>query len=331
MILLTGAAGFIGFHTARALLERGEDVVGIDSVNNYYDVNLKQARLDELEKYENFTFHKVDIGDHEAIQNILNRHPEIDQIIHLAAQAGVRYSIDHPFVYEHSNLKGHMVMLEVARSLGDKLRHFVYASSSSVYGSNQKQPFSIHDPVDTPISLYAATKRAAELMTQTYCHLYQFPATGLRFFTVYGPWGRPDMAYFSFTDKIYSGAPITVFNNGDMKRDFTYIDDIVAGVLHALEAVPKPDDQYCIDGEAHRIFNLGNNNPDTLMDFIQTLENAIGKEAEKKMAPMQPGDVYETYADIDASRDILGFEPKTSLQKGIPHFIEWYKTYYKVA
>lgn len=330
MILLTGTAGFIGYHTAQALLARGEEVVGIDNLNDYYDVGLKHGRLKQFEGRNGFTFYEGDIANKEKLEEILQLHPDIDRIIHLAAQAGVRYSLENPYAYEQSNLAGHLVMLEMARNLGGRLKHFVYASSSSVYGANTKQPFSIDDPVEQPVSLYAATKRAGELITQSYAHLYGFPATGLRFFTVYGPWGRPDMAYFSFTDKIVKGEPITVFNHGDMKRDFTYIDDIVAGILGSLDAVPEKGGAYCIGDTAHRVFNLGNNKPEQLLDFIGTIESALNKDVEKIMAPMAPGDVYETYADIDASKDVFGYDPKTSLAEGIPKFITWYKDYYKV-
>ncbi len=331
MILLTGAAGFIGFHTTQALLARGETVIGVDSLNDYYDPALKQARLKQLEGRNGFTFYKADIADKEAIAEIMEKHPGIDRIIHLAAQAGVRYSLENPHAYAQSNLDGHLVMLEAARNKGNDLKHFVYASSSSVYGANTKQPFSIDDPVCQPVSLYAATKRAGELMAQSYAHLYRFPATGLRFFTVYGPWGRPDMAYFSFTKAISEGKPITVFNNGDMKRDFTWIDDIVAGILGALDTVPKADDPYTIGGAPHRVFNLGNHKSEGLLEFIETIEKSLGKETKKVMAPMQPGDVYETYADIDATREVLGFEPSTPISEGIPKFVEWYKEFYKDA
>lgn len=328
MILLTGAAGFIGFHTAQALLARGEQVIGIDNLNDYYDPALKQARLALLEKQAGFTFRKIDIADTAAITAVMKEFPQITHIVHLAAQAGVRYSLSHPYQYAHSNLDGHLVMLEAARHCAN-LVHFVYASSSSVYGGNKKQPFSVDDPVDEPFSLYAATKRAGELMSQSYCHLYGLPATGLRFFTVYGPWGRPDMAYFSFTRAITEGAPITIYNNGAMKRDFTWIDDCVAGITGALDAPPRAGGRFCIGDAPHRIFNLGNNKPEKLLDFVELIEKALGKSTQKIMAPMAPGDVPETYADITASREILGFNPVTPLADGIPRFIRWYRDFYR--
>lgn len=331
MILLTGVAGFIGFHTTDALLARGETVVGVDNINNYYPRELKQARLKQLEGRHGFTFYKADISDQKVMNAIIEQHPEIDRIIHLAAQAGVRYSLENPRAYEQSNLAGQLVMLELARHKGADLKHFVYASSSSVYGSNTKQPFSVEDAVNEPVSLYAATKRAGELMAQSYSHLYEFPATGLRFFTVYGPWGRPDMAYFLFTRAIAKGHPIKVFNHGDMKRDFTWIDDIVAGVLGATDAVPAPGSKYCYGDAPHRIFNLGNHKPETLLDLIHIIESALGKETEKVMEDMQPGDVYETYADIVPAQEIFGFEPKTPISEGIRQFVEWYKEFYKDA
>lgn len=329
MILLTGAAGFIGFHTARALIARGEQVVGVDILNDYYDPALKEARLDLLKAEDNFTFYKADIADEAAMKAIMEKHPDIDRIIHLAAQAGVRYSLENPHAYERSNLAGQLVMLELARHC-EGLKHFVYASSSSVYGGNTKQPFSIDDPVNAPVSLYAATKRAGELMTQSYSHLYQIPATGLRFFTVYGPWGRPDMAYFSFARDILEGRPIQVFNEGNMKRDFTWIDDCVAGILSALDHPPAPHDEFCFHDAPHRLFNLGNNKPERLLYFIETIEKALGQTAEKIMAPMAPGDVEETYADIDASRALLGYDPKTPLSEGIPQFVTWLRAFYKL-
>lgn len=327
MVLITGAAGFIGFHASKTLLEDGKTVIGIDNMNEYYDVALKQARLEQLQKYENFIFYEADISHEDVMAGIMTKHPEIDGIVHLAAQAGVRYSIEDPYAYEESNLKGHLVMLECARHCKN-LKHFVYASSSSVYGGNTKQPFSESDPVNEPISLYAATKRANEMMTQSYAHLYGFPATGLRFFTVYGPWGRPDMAYFLFTRAIMEGKPIPVNNGGEMKRDFTWIDDCVAGVLSALEHPPVAHGRYCIGDTPHRLFNLGNNRAEKLTDFIAEIEKALGRRTEKIMAPMAPGDVKETYADITAAQDILGYEPKTPLSEGIPAFTEWYLDFY---
>lgn len=328
MILLTGAAGFIGYHTARALLARGERVVGVDNLNDYYDPALKHGRLAQLADDPHFTFVQADIADQSAIAQIMGQH-KIDRIIHLAAQAGVRYSLKNPYAYEHSNLRGQVVMLECARHCTG-LTHFVYASSSSVYGGNTKQPFAVGDAVDSPVSLYAATKRAGELMAQSYSHLYGFPATGLRFFTVYGPWGRPDMAYFSFTRAIAEGTPIDIFNKGDMKRDFTWIDDIVTGVLGALDHPPVAYGKYCIHDAPHRIFNLGNNRAEKLLDFVQTIENAMGRTTEKIMAPMAPGDVAETWADIDPARDIFGYDPQTPISVGIPRFVDWYCDFYRV-
>ncbi|MBI4030448.1 MAG: SDR family NAD(P)-dependent oxidoreductase [Proteobacteria bacterium] len=328
-IILTGAAGFIGFHTTQALLAKGNSVIGIDNMNAYYDPALKKARLGRLEGRKGFIFYNADIADRAAMGAIFSEYGPVDAIIHLAAQAGVRHSLSHPFDYARSNLTGQMVMLEAARHC-EGLKHFVYASSSSVYGGNTKQPFAVGDPVNEPLSLYAATKRAGELMTQSYSHLYGLPATGLRFFTVYGPWGRPDMAYFSFTRDIIEGRPITVFNNGDMKRDFTWIDDCVAGILGALEHPPAVRGKYCIGDAPHRIFNIGNNRAENLTDFIAAIEKALGRTAEKIMAPMAPGDVRETYADIGASCEIFGFNPATGVAEGIPRFVSWYRDFYKV-
>jgi UDP-glucuronate 4-epimerase len=329
MMLLTGAAGFIGFHTAQALLQQGHEVIGVDNVNDYYDVALKQARLQQLEKLKGFKFYKADIADRNAIGDIFTRH-KITTIIHLAAQAGVRHSLQHPFAYSHSNLDGQLVMLEAARHCKG-LEHFVYASSSSVYGGNTKQPFSVVDPVEQPLSLYAATKRAGELLVQSYAHLYGIPSTGLRFFTVYGPWGRPDMAYYSFTRDVIAGKPITVFNHGNMKRDFTWIEDCVQGVLGAVTHTPAVGDEYCTGGAPHRIFNLGNNRAEKLTDFIALIEKSLGRRAEKIMAPMAPGDVAETWADIGPARKILGYDPQTPLSDGIPRFVEWYCAFNKIS
>lgn len=324
-ILLTGAAGFIGFHVAQTLLARGHHVLGIDNVNDYYDVNLKHARLAQFEGRSGFTFAQTDIADRDAIFRLLETHRDITAIIHLAAQAGVRYSLKNPFAYVQSNLMGQVVMLEAARALpGTSL---VYASSSSVYGGNTKLPFAIEDPVDRPVSLYAATKRADELMSHTYSHLYKIPATGLRFFTVYGPWGRPDMAYYSFCKAILAGQPIPVFNHGKMKRDFTYIDDIVAGVIAAMERPPAPDE----GGVRHRVYNLGNHKAENLMDFIAVLETALGRKALVDFQPMQPGDVEATYADIAATTRDIGFQPTTPISVGLPKFVSWYKQYHQVS
>lgn len=328
MILLTGAAGFIGFHTALALLARGEDVVGVDNLNDYYDPALKHGRLAQLREDPRFTFVQADIADSEAMAKMMAQFP-VDRIVHLAAQAGVRYSLKNPGAYEHSNLRGHLTMLECARHCTG-IKHFVYASSSSVYGGNTKQPFAVGDALDSPVSLYAATKRSNELMTQSYSHLYGFAATGLRFFTVYGPWGRPDMAYFSFTQAIAEKTPIHIFNHGKMKRDFTWVDDIVAGVIGALDHPPVAHGQYCIHDAPHRIFNLGNNRAEDLLHFVETIENAMGRSTEKIMAPMAPGDVAETWADIEPARAVFGYNPQTPISVGIPRFVNWYCDFYGV-
>lgn len=323
-VLLTGAAGFIGFHTAEALLARGEQVIGVDNLNDYYDVTLKEARLSQLLNRKGFTFHRVDIADRDAMNGVAKGHPEIDRIIHLAAQAGVRYSLENPFAYVESNLVGQMVMLELARHLPG-MKHMVYASSSSVYGGNTKLPFAMEDPVDHPVSLYAATKRADELMGHCYSHLYRIPMTGLRFFTVYGRWGRPDMAAFIFTKAILEGRPIQVFNNGDMKRDFTHVSDIVPGILACLDRPPADK------GTApHKVYNLGNNSPEPLMRFIELIERSSNHKAEIEFAPLQPGDVKETFADISDSQRDFGFNPRMNIDEGIPNFVEWYREYYGV-
>jgi UDP-glucuronate 4-epimerase len=321
-ILVTGAAGFIGAAVSQALLARGDAVAGIDNLNDYYDVSLKQARLARLEANSDFTFRKLDISDRAGMLKLAEDFPGIDGIVHLAAQAGVRYSLIDPYAYVQSNVLGQVVMLELARKL-KALRHFVYASSSSVYGANTKTPFSIEDPVTQPNSLYAATKRADELIGHTYAHLYKIPATGLRFFTVYGPWGRPDMAAFIFTRQIIAGEPISVFNKGEMWRDFTFIDDIVNGVVRAL-------DRPAAGTPPHMVYNLGNHKSEKLTDFIAQIEQALQRKAQVKLEPMQPGDVPATYADIEASRRDLGFEPTTPISVGIPKFIDWYKDFYKV-
>jgi UDP-glucuronate 4-epimerase len=323
-ILLTGAAGFIGFHVAKALLERGDRVVGIDNLNKYYDVRLKEARLAELRAFPGFCFAMLDVADREGVLATVQRHKDLRSIVHLAAQAGVRYSLENPYAYIDANVIGTLVMLEAARRIED-LTAITYASSSSVYGANKKQPFSIEDRVDQPVSLYAATKRSCELIAHTYSHLYRLPATGLRFFTVYGPWGRPDMAAYLFTRAILAGEPIKVFNQGRMARDFTYIDDIVAGTIAAHDRPPGD-----AEGVPHRIYNLGNHRPEKLLDFIAVLERALGRTARKQLLPLQPGDVPESYADIEASRRDLGFEPTTTIEIGIPRFVEWYKWYHKV-
>jgi len=314
VILVTGAAGFIGFHLSKKLLEMGERVVGVDNLNSYYDVNLKKARLEILKSNNNFGFYKEDIQNFDALKDIF-RQRQVKIICNLAAQAGVRHSLKDPFSYQKSNLEGFLNLLELARKY--KVNNFVYASSSSIYGNNKNIPFSVDDRVDTPISLYAATKKANELIAHANSHLYQIPCTGLRYFTVYGPWGRPDMALFLFTDAILKGMPINVYNYGRMKRDFTYIDDIVEGTIAALKR-PVP----------YEIFNLGNSDSVHLLDFIHILEEELGQESEKNMMPMQPGDVAETTADIQKSRKLLGFNPKTPLREGIKKFVAWYRQYY---
>ena len=313
--LVTGAAGFIGFHVARSLLERGQEVIGIDNLNPYYDVSLKRGRLELITSNPLFTFYHADINNLATLETIFADHP-IDRICNLAAQAGVRYSIQNPFVYEESNLKGFLNLLELARH--HPVRNFVFASSSSVYGNNRKLPFSIEDNVDTPISLYAATKKANELMAHAYSHLFDIPLTGLRYFTVYGPWGRPDMALFLFTEAIINGRPIEIYNFGKMKRDFTYIDDIVDGTIAALDNPFK-----------YEIFNLGNSKTVELMKLIEIIEEELGIVAKKRFLPLQPGDVPETYADIDKTKRLLGFNPKTSIRSGIRRFLSWYRGYYE--
>jgi len=333
-ILVTGVAGFIGFHLTKKLLAQGHEAIGIDNVNDYYDVKLKQARLAELEPADNFQFYQLDLADRSGIADLFARiKPE--KVAHLAAQAGVRYSLTNPHAYVDSNLVGFVNIIEGCRH--HDVQHLVFASSSSVYGNNTKMPFSVDDNVDHPVSLYAATKKANELMAHTYSHLYGLPTTGLRFFTVYGPWGRPDMAYFLFTKAILSGKPIQVFNQGRMKRDFTYIDDIVEGIVRVLERIPQPDSDYASDvgspgasSAPYKIYNIGNNQPVQLLRFIEVLEDCLGVQAQKQMMPMQPGDVPATYADIkDLSRDV-GFKPSTPIEEGIARFVDWYRCYYNV-
>lgn len=320
-VLITGAAGFIGFHLSKKLLENRETVVGIDNLNDYYEVSLKEERLSILKNCSGFTFYKTDISDKKALERIFEKyHPEI--VVNLAAQAGVRYSIENPQAYVDSNLVGFFNILEACRHF--PVKHLLYASSSSVYGNQKKIPFSVSDSVDHPISLYAATKKSNELMAYAYCHLYRIPCTGLRFFTVYGPLGRPDMAYFSFANRIFTGKPIQVFNHGDLYRDFTYVDDIVRGVESMLDHVPDPNEE----GDRYKVYNIGNNHPVRLMDFIETLESALGKKAEKEFLPMQPGDVYQTYADVDELMKDFDFKPSTSIQEGLAAFAKWYKEYY---
>ncbi|WP_436905923.1 NAD-dependent epimerase [Acinetobacter johnsonii] len=321
-ILVTGAAGFVGFHSSLKLLNLGYEIVGIDNLNNYYDVNLKYARLAQLENQANFTFIKMDLSDREGIANLFAEN-KFDLVLHLGAQAGVRYSLENPFAYIDSNVTGTLTILEGCRHHG--IQHLIYASSSSVYGANTKQPFSIDDRVDSPVSLYAATKKSDEMMCRTYAHLYKFPITGLRFFTVYGTWGRPDMAYFKFANAIMAGKTIDVYNHGDMKRDFTYIDDIVAGIVNIIQKGP-----ILVENEVpHRVYNLGNNNPEQLLEMIELLEKSLGRKAQKNFLPMQPGDVYSTFADIsDTIRD-YNFKPRVSLAEGLDKFAQWYKTEYK--
>ncbi|MDF1736467.1 MAG: NAD-dependent epimerase/dehydratase family protein [Minwuia sp.] len=325
-ILVTGAAGFIGFHVASRLLARGDRVIGLDNLNDYYDVGLKRDRLALLQAQAGFGFIQTDIADFEGLKAALAETGPIRGIVHLAAQAGVRYSLTNPHAYLQANLAGHLNMLEIARHC-DGLEHMVYASSSSVYGGNKDLPFSVDDRVDHPVSLYAATKKADELMSHCYAHLYRTPQTGLRFFTVYGPWGRPDMAMWLFTKAILAGEPIRVFNNGAMQRDFTYIDDIVTGVVASLDNPPADGGE---GKPPYRVYNIGNHKAEPLMRMIGLIEDALGRKAEKIMEPMQPGDVPATYADIEAIRRDLGFEPSTPIDVGIPAFIDWYRTYHGV-
>lgn len=328
--LVTGAAGFIGFYVSARLCEAGHDVTGLDNLNDYYDVNLKHARLNELQPYENFSFVELDLADREGMADLFAQE-KFDRVIHLAAQAGVRYSLENPFAYVDSNLVGMMAILEGCRH--NNVEHLVYASSSSVYGMNTKMPFSTEDGVDHPVSLYAATKKSNELMAHSYSHLYDIPTTGLRFFTVYGPWGRPDMAPFLFTKAILNGDPIKVFNHGKMLRDFTFVDDIVEGVIRIQDVVPTRDVSREMTNPSsskapYRVFNIGNNEPIELMTFIQAIENAAGKEAIKEYLPMQPGDVPATYADVADLEKSVGFKPSTSIQDGMNKFVAWYKNFY---
>ena len=333
--LVTGSAGFIGFHVSERLLAAGHQVIGIDNLNDYYDVNLKQARLDLLAPHSSFRFDKIDLADRNAMAELFAKE-KFDRVIHLAAQAGVRYSIDNPHAYADSNLVGHLNVLEGCRH--NKVGHLLYASSSSVYGLNRKLPFSTDDTVDHPISLYAATKKANELMSHTYSHLYGLPTTGLRFFTVYGPWGRPDMALFKFTRAIVEGKSIDVYNHGQMRRDFTYIDDIAEAIVRLQDVIPQADATWTVEegtpatsSAPYRVYNIGNSNPVTLMDYITALEISLGKVAQKHMMPMQPGDVLETSADTKALYDVIGFKPQTSVQDGVQRFVDWYKAFYKVS
>ena len=323
-VLLTGAAGFIGMHTAQRLLARGDAITGIDNLNSYYDPALKQARLAQLQGLPGWRFERLDVADRAGMEALFARE-RFDAVVHLAAQAGVRYSITNPHAYLESNLTGFGHVLEGCRA--QDVKHLVYASSSSVYGGNTKMPFEETDPVDHPVSLYAATKKANELMAHTSSHLYRLPATGLRFFTVYGPWGRPDMAYFSFTRAVLEGRPIDVFNHGDMKRDFTWIDDIVEGVLRVLDKPATPETD---GGAPYRVFNIGNHDPVQLTEFIACIERATGRQAVKRLLPMQPGDVPATFASTKALHDWVGFAPATPLAEGIDRFVRWYRGHYGV-
>ena len=333
-ILITGAAGFIGFHLSKLLLDNDYEVIGIDNLNDYYDPNLKKDRLEILGKNNNFIFHKIDLKDKTEVDKTFETYKP-DYVINLAAQAGVRYSLKNPYAYVDSNLIGFMNILEACRNY--PVKHLIYASSSSVYGGNKVAPFSTSHNVDHPVSLYAATKKSNELMAHTYSHLYKIPTTGLRFFTVYGPWGRPDMAYFSFTKNIIEGKPIKVFNYGNMERDFTYIDDIVEGVYKLLDVIPKPNpdwdetkDDISTSFAPYKIYNIGNNQPVQLMKFINILEEKIGKKAEKIYMDMQPGDVLRTYADVSDLEKDIGFKPSTSIEEGLEKFVAWYKDYYNI-
>lgn len=333
-ILVTGTAGFIGSQLAYRLLERGDEVIGVDNVNDYYDVNLKEARLARLTGHPGFTEVREDVADRAVMADVFARYrPE--RVVHLAAQAGVRYSLENPDAYVDANLVGFMNILEGCRH--NAVKHLVYASSSSVYGANEAMPFSVHDNVDHPLSLYAASKKANELMAHTYSHLYGLPTTGLRFFTVYGPWGRPDMALFIFTKKILAGESIDVFNHGHHKRDFTYVDDIVEGVVRTLDQVAQPNESW--SGEQpdpgtskapYRIYNIGSNNPVELSRFIEIIEERVGKNAQKNLLPLQPGDVPATYADVDALIEDVGYKPKTTVEQGIASFVDWYREFYRV-
>ncbi len=330
-LLVTGAAGFIGSHVSRALLARGEEVVGIDNLNDYYDPALKRSRLEWLSHGHDkgFRFEKVDFGDADAVMRFADQH-RFDRIVHLGAQAGVRYSLVDPLAYVRSNLVGHINMLELARHR--EVSHFVYASSSSVYGGNPGLPFRVEDRVDHPVSLYAATKKSDELMSESYAHLYRLPMTGLRFFTVYGPWGRPDMAMWKFTSALFEGKPLTVYNDGEMRRDFTFIDDVVAGVLACIDRPPLDDGEEKAGGSLspHAIYNLGNSRSEELMTMVRLLEQATERTAQLNFQPMQPGDVRDTFADITATRRDHGFEPSTRIEEGIPRFVQWFREYHKI-
>ncbi len=331
-VLVTGAAGFVGYHISQILCGIDYSIIGLDNLNNYYDVNLKNARLKNLKK-KKFVFEKIDLTERNKIFNLFEKE-KFDYVIHLAAQAGVRYSIENPYTYIDSNIVGFINILEACRNF--PVKHLIYASSSSVYGSNVKQPFSEEDNVDHPVSLYAATKKSNELMAHTYSSLYKIPTTGLRFFTVYGPWGRPDMAYFSFTKNIFENKPIKIFNNGNLERDFTYIDDIIDGIVKLINKPPQENSEWdrlkanpATSFAPYEIFNIGNNKPIKLLDFINVLEKCIGKEAIKEYVPMQEGDVYSTYADISSLNHSTGFQPSTSIEEGLKQFVRWYIEFYK--
>ncbi len=332
-ILVTGAAGFIGFHLSKRLMQDGYRVFGLDNINDYYDVRIKHDRLEQLKDHDHFEFHKTDLANQDDLDRIFSEQ-SIDAVVNLAAQAGVRYSLINPQAYVNSNLVGFVNILECCRH--HQIKHLVFASSSSVYGANTKMPFSVHHNVDHPVSLYAASKKSNELMAHTYSHLFNLPCTGLRFFTVYGPWGRPDMALFLFTKAITEGKPIKVFNHGKMQRDFTYIDDIVEGVVRVMEKIPESNLSWNGDDpdpgtsyKPYKIYNIGNNNPVQLSEFIEEIENALGSKAEKEYMDMQPGDVPATYADVDDLMHDVGFKPATPLSVGIQQFIDWYKSYYR--
>lgn len=331
-VLVTGAAGFIGFHLSKRLLDNGCQVTGIDNLNDYYDVSLKTARLDQLKPFPGFSFFKNDLADRKGLETLF-KNTRFDVVVNLAAQAGVRYSLENPYSYVDSNLVGFVNILECCRH--NAVKHLVFASSSSVYGANTTMPFSVHHNVDHPVSLYAASKKANELMAHTYSHLYRLPCTGLRFFTVYGPWGRPDMALFLFTKAILEGKPIKVFNHGKMQRDFTYIDDIVEGVVRVMAKLPEPNPNWSGDAPdpgtssaPYKVYNIGNNQPVQLMEFIAALETSLGKTAKKEFLDMQPGDVPATYADVDDLIKDVGFKPATRIETGIERFVSWYKTFY---
>ncbi|MGC0822086.1 MULTISPECIES: NAD-dependent epimerase [Pantoea] len=332
--LVTGAAGFIGFHVSQRLLAAGHQVVGIDNLNDYYDVNLKHARLNLIKADPGFTFIEMDLADRDAMASLFDQQ-KFQRVIHLGAQAGVRYSIENPHAYADSNLTGHLNILEGCRH--HKIEHLLYASSSSVYGLNRKMPFSTEDSVDHPVSLYAATKKANELMSHTYSHLYQLPTTGLRFFTVYGPWGRPDMALFKFTRAMIAGKAIDVYNQGQMKRDFTYIDDIAEAIVRLQDVIPQQDDNWTVEtgspatsSAPYRVYNIGNSQPVTLMNYIEAIEKALGITARKNLMPMQPGDVLETSADTEALFKAIGFKPQTGVEEGVKNFVDWYRDFYRV-